>query len=102
MKTALLAYKIGVICYFAEDNATHMIVDFDWLKKNLHYKNAVFAVWDITKKMQEDVQYFRSAWQRNKRVQHTSGLANMVEAIKAKITTEPAGTITYIPLYWNN
>ena len=91
--------------FSGKGNATCRIAEADRIKETLHYKNECSLPFEtfLTKcekmyniyaqhgeSMAEDAK-IRFLF---KKIQHT-GLSSTIEAMKAKITTEPPGTVTY-------
>ena len=90
---------------YGEGNATRRIAEAGRYKETLHYKNErsqpfetfltkcekMYNIYDTHgEKMAEEAKIrflFRKI--------HHVGLSNAIEAMKAKITTEPPGTVTY-------
>ena len=91
--------------FSGEGNATRRIAEADRLKETLHYKNERSMEFEtfLTKceKMYNIYAQHKEAMTEDakirflfKKVQHT-GLDSAIEAMRAKINTEPAGTVTY-------
>ena len=91
--------------FSGEGNVTRRIAEADRFKETLHYKNERSLTFEtfLTKcqKMYNIYTKHGEAMTEDakirflfKKIQH-SGLDSAVEAMKAKITTEPAGTVTY-------
>ena len=91
--------------FSGEGNATRRIAEADRLKDTLHYKNERSLPFETfltrCEKMYNIYEQHKEAMKEDakirflfKKVQH-SGLSSAIEAMKAKITMEPPGTVTY-------